>query len=147
MKNSLLYTIPFLLVSVKSLSQTDGSNTVTANGQKVFKLVQKEAKFPGGAEGWKKYLEGNLKANLANRYIKLKKHEQEATQTVIVEFVVDHEGKTSNIVVTNSAEVHPKLAAEAIRVIKEGPVWEPATQNGKNVFYQVRQYITLLVSR
>jgi protein TonB len=35
---------------------------------------------------------------------------------------------------------------EAVRVLKNGPKWVPATQNEKNVIYRQRQAIVFLVS-
>ncbi|MEY3507070.1 MAG: hypothetical protein RIR44_302, partial [Bacteroidota bacterium] len=35
---------------------------------------------------------------------------------------------------------------EAVRVIKKGPSWKPAVQNGRNVIYRHRQSITFMVS-
>jgi protein TonB len=34
---------------------------------------------------------------------------------------------------------------EAIRVIKRGPNWKPAVQNGRNVIYRHKQGITFVV--
>ena len=33
-------------------------------------------------------------------------------------------------------------AEEAVRVIKKGPKWKPALQNGRNVTYQAMQGVT-----
>lgn len=109
--------------------------------------VQVEARFPGGTKAWAKYLENNLNTSVATKYIKLKKGEQVASETAIVSFLVDKEGNISEVTILNPAEVHPKIAAEAIRVIKEGPKWTPAIQNGKNVYYRQKQNITFQVSR
>jgi periplasmic protein TonB len=37
-------------------------------------------------------------------------------------------------------------AGEAVRVIKKGPAWTPAVQNGRNVIYRQKQSITFQVS-
>ena len=118
--------------------------------EKVFTRVEKEATFPGGLEGWKRYLEKNLRAELAAKYIKLKKRELSAKQTVYVQFKVDKEGKISEVRAinnTNQTPVHPALIEEAVRVIKEGPNWIPAEQNNKKVTYQAIQNITFMVAR
>jgi len=36
--------------------------------------------------------------------------------------------------------------AEAVRVIKKGPKWQPAIQNGRNVIYRQKQNITFEVT-
>jgi periplasmic protein TonB len=134
-----LTLIAILFISVKSISQTPDSLTV--NGDKIFYKVEREAMFPGGPQGWRKYLEGNLNANLA-RFIKLKRNEKMAQQTAKLQFIVDKQGNISNVTCINANEIHPKLVKEAIRVIQEGPKWIPAWQNGKDVIYQAIQYIT-----
>jgi len=142
MKNKIFTLLAFLLITIGIQAQTAESK----DEKNTFTLVDKEAKFPGGAEGWRRYLETNLNANLGNKYIKLKKKEKSAQQTVKLQFIVDKTGKVSNVEVVNKDEVHPKLAAESIRVLKEGPDWEPAEQNGKKVIYQAIQYITWQVA-
>lgn len=46
-------------------------------------------------------------------------------------FTIDEEGFTTNIIVLKG--VHPELNAEAVRVVKEMPRWQPALKNGKPV--------------
>jgi protein TonB len=136
-KKIITLTTILLLFTVVSHAQIATTKKDTA----VFTMTEKEAKFHGGIEGWKKYIETNLDASLA-KYIKLKKGQKLGQQTVKVQFLVDKTGKVSNVEVVNKDEIHPKLAKEALRVIKEGPDWEPAEQNGKKVLYQATQYIT-----
>ncbi len=106
---------------------------------KEFIIVQQEARFPGGAAEWKKFLERNLDNNEPanqgappNRY------------TVVVSFIVDKEGNVSDI----RAESDPGygIAAEAIRVIRKSKKWLPAMQNNHNVIFRQRQSITFLVN-
>lgn len=109
--------------------------------------VQIQAQFPGGAAGWRKYLESNLNIALGGKYIKLKKGEASASQTILISFLVDKTGKVSETIVENPEEVHHKLAAESIRVISQGPDWIPATINGLPVIYRQKQSITFQVDR
>ena len=136
-KTTLATLLALFIISATASAQTDSLKDT----KPVFTKVDKEAKFPGGMQGWKTYLETNLNANLA-KHIKLKRKQKFAQQTVKVQFLVDKDGNVSNVKAVNNAEVHPKLAAEAERVIKEGPKWEPAEQNGRRVLYQCIQYIT-----
>jgi periplasmic protein TonB len=108
--------------------------------------VQVEAQFPGGMQAWKKYLEKNLDVDIADKCIKIPKGQKMAKQTVIVSFKVDREGNISEAVAENGSKVCPQLAAEAVRVIKNGPQWVPATQNGRTVIYRQRQSITWVVT-
>ena len=50
---------------------------------------------------------------------------------VIYEFRIDKKGKLCDIKLIQSA--HPLLDAEALRVLKKSPKWEPATTEGKPV--------------
>jgi periplasmic protein TonB len=62
----------------------------------------------------------------------------------VVRFIVDKKGNISNV----SAETNLGygMEKEVIRVIKKGPKWIPAIQNGKVVKAYRRQPITFLVS-
>ena len=109
------------------------------------KIDSIEAKFPGGVSEWAIYLQHNLRARLGGKYLKPKRFET-LRQTIIVSFLVNKEGKISEVTVVNPDEVHPKLAAEAVRVIKEGPDWLPATIGGHPVIYRQKQSITFVAS-
>ena len=136
MKTGLLLVICFLFTSlIHAQTETDT----------VFKSVQVQARFPGGAAGWTNYLQHNLRAEVGAENLKVKKHHT-VRQTAIVSFLVDKEGKISEVTITNPKEVHPKLAEEAMRVIKVGPDWLPATINGEPVIYRQIQTITFEVS-
>jgi len=108
---------------------------------KVFTKVEKEAKFPGGAEGWKRYLERNLDANVAAN-----DGAPTGNYTVKVQFIVDKEGNISNVQAIEVPKPCPSCGPEAVKVIKKGPKWEPAVQNGRNVIYQAIQFVTFQVA-
>ena len=61
MRNNLFTLLAFLLITIVIQAQTaenkDEKNT--------FTLVDKGAKFPGGIEGWRRYFETDLNANLS----------------------------------------------------------------------------------
>lgn len=105
---------------------------------KEFTSVQIEAQFPGGTAAWKRFLERNLDNNVpvengapAGRY------------TVVVSFRVDKDGSITEV----KAENDPGYgtATEAVKVIKKGPHWSPAQQNGRAVIYRQKQSITFQV--
>lgn len=108
---------------------------------KVFTKVEKEAKFPGGMDGWKKYLERNLDANVA-----ASDGAPTGNYTVKVQFIVDKSGAISNVQAIDVPKACPSCGPEAVKVIKKGPAWEPAVQNGRNVIYQAIQYVTFQVA-
>ena len=109
---------------------------------KVFTKVEKEAKFPGGLDGWKKYLERNLDAQVAAN-----DGAAEGNYTVKVQFIVDKEGNISNVQAIEVPKPCPSCGPEAVKVIKKGPKWEPAVQNGRNVIYQAIQFVTFQVAQ
>ena len=105
----------------------------------LFTSVQIEAQFPGGPAAWAKYLQRNLNQNLPQE-----NGAPEGKYTVIVSFLVDKNGNISDVV----TEKDPGYgtADEAVRVIKKGPAWKPAIQNGHNVQYRQKQAITFVVA-
>jgi protein TonB len=120
-----------------------GTGTVEAPKEedydKVFTVVQIPAEFPGGLPAWAKYLERNL-----NRDLPVDNGAPPGKYTVIVSFIVDKNGGISEVQAENDPGYGTK--EEAVRVIKKGPSWKPAVQNGRNVIYRHRQSITFMVS-
>lgn len=112
-----------------------------------FQKLVVPAEFPGKEQGWNRYIQNNLKGDLAVKYVKIKKNESSASQQAIVEFYVSDEGRPVHILVTNKDEVHPKLAEEAMRVIRECPNWKPATLVGRKIAFFFRMPITFLVTK
>jgi len=105
----------------------------------IFYTVQIPAEFPGGKDGWMRFLEKNL-----NSSIPVENGAPLAKYTVIVSFIVSKDGSISDVVAENDPGYGTK--AEAVRVIAKGPKWKPAVQNGRNVIYRHRQSITFMVS-
>jgi hypothetical protein len=103
--------------------------------------------FEGGIPGYIKYLQTHLKGNLATKYVKLPKGQDEIQQVVRMRFVIDENGKTLNIEVVNQKEVHPKLADEAIRVMKNLPAWKPGVFLGKKIPFIYQNAVTFAVTR
>jgi protein TonB len=105
---------------------------------KVFTKVENEAQFPGGTAAWVRYLQKNLNANTP-----VDNGARSGTYQVIVKFIVSKDGSIS--------EVQPEtkhgygMEEEAIKIIKRGPKWTPALQNGRNVNAYRRQPITFVV--
>lgn len=106
---------------------------------KVFTVVQIPAEFPGGIPAWSKYLERNL-----NRDLPVENGAPPGKYTVIVSFIVDKNGGISEVKAENDPGYGTK--DEAVRVIKRGPNWKPAIQNGRQVIYRHKQSITFMVS-
>ena len=101
--------------------------------------VQIPAEFPGGLLGWTKFLEQNL-----YRDVPIKNKAPVGKYTVVVSFIVDKNGFISDVQAENDPGYGTK--EEAVRVIKNGPSWKAAIQNGRNVTYRHKQSITFVVS-
>lgn len=100
---------------------------------RVFTKVENPAEFPGGPDAWRRYLERNLQYPEAAQ--------ESGTQGVVrVQFIVDKEGNISEVQALN--DPGDGLAEEAVRIIKKGPKWTPAEQNGRKVIYRHIQAIT-----
>jgi protein TonB len=112
---------------------------VTKDVDERFNVVQIQAQFPGGIEGWRKYLERNLNKDLPSE-----NGAPEGSYTVIVSFLVDKAGTISDVKAENDPGYGTK--AEAIKVIQKGPHWIPAIQNGHEVIYRQKQNITFKVA-
>jgi hypothetical protein len=104
-------------------------------------------RFPGGDSGWKSYVTAMVNPKLAERYVKIPKGEKEAWETVILEFAVAADGTVSDIRVTNSNEVDPRLAEEAMRVMRLSPRWVPATFYGEAVKWTCQQGVEFDVGK
>jgi protein TonB len=97
-----------------------------------YTKVENPAAFPGGPAAWKRYLENNLKADAV-----VEAGAPPGILTVRVQFIVDKDGNISEVKALNDPGYG--TAEEAVRVIKKGPKWKPALQNGRNVIYQAVQ--------
>ena len=125
-----LFSIVFALVVSPGFSQQKPREP---DYEKVFTKADKPAEFQGGVEGWKRYVEQNIKyPNKAQR---------RGTQGIVrVQFIVDKNGKVSEVIALN--DPGDGLAEEAIRLIKKSPAWIPAEQNGHKVIYRHIQAFT-----
>jgi len=115
-----------------------GLDDTTPKYEKVFYQVQQEAKFPGGPDAWRKYLEENL-----NTKILADKKAPPGNYTVVVTFLVNNEGNVSEVKALNDPGYD--AAEEAVRVIANSGKWIPAAQNGKPVTYRQKQSITFRI--
>jgi protein TonB len=95
----------------------------------IFTIVEQMPTFPGGEAELVKYLQKNINYPAMER-------ENNIVGTVFLTFVVDPEGKISDIKVLRGVSGGPNLEKEAIRVIKSMPTWKPGKQNGKSVSVQ-----------
>jgi protein TonB len=104
-----------------------------ADPDKVFTKVDKPAEFKGGIDGWTSYLQQNLR--YPNKAVR-----KNIQGIVRVQFIVDRAGNISEVQALN--DPGGGLAEESVRIIKSGPTWTPAEQNGRKVIYRHIQAIT-----
>jgi len=122
----------------QSTGQVEAPKAQEEDYDREFKTVQIEAKFPGGNAAWLKYLQRNLNADAPTE-----NGAPSGNYTVIVSFLVDKNGNISEVQALNDPGYG--TASEAVRVIKKGPAWQPAVQNGRNVIYRQKQSVTFQV--
>jgi len=87
-----------------------------------FRVVERLPEFPGGSVEFMKWLTRNLKYPESAR-------QQKVQGKVVVSFVINADGKTSDVKVLT--KVHPLLDREALRVIRMMPEWKPGEDKGK----------------
>ncbi len=112
-------------------------NTLTENI--VFSNVEQEPQFPGGKQAWAEFLKKNLDDALP-----VKEGWKEGTYQIIVKFIVKEDGSVSQVNTENYKNT--KTAQACIDLIKNGPSWIPAKQNGKTVSATRKQPITFVVN-
>ena len=90
----------------------------------VYDVVEQMPSFPGGMKAMMEYLDKNIKypVNAQKNLIEGR---------VILQFIVDEKGRLSDVKVARSVE--PSLDAEAVRVVKAMPRWNPGMQKGEAV--------------
>ncbi|MBP3762350.1 MAG: energy transducer TonB [Bacteroidales bacterium] len=93
----------------------------------IFTVVENDPEFPGGMEALYKYLAQNIK------YPQLAR-DNGITGRVYVTFVVERDGSIANPKVLK--DIGGGCGAEAIRVVKSMPKWNPGKQRGKAVRVQ-----------
>jgi protein TonB len=97
-------------------------------------IVEMEASFPGGLDKWTQYIQRAI-------LNELDEFGENDYGTCIVKFVVDKNGKVSDVEATTLKGT--KLAQVAINAIRKGPKWIPAEQNGRKVNAYRLQPVTL----
>jgi protein TonB len=100
--------------------------------------VEVEAEFPGGARAWEQFLRRNLHPD-----VPVDNNAAPGRYTVYLQFIVDKEGKVSDI---KALTAHGfGMEEEAIRVLRKATTWHPANQNGRAVKAYRKQPITFVV--
>ena len=139
--------LPFLLLILLSTTSNcqirndsiNQNNSRIEIDDKIFEKVEREAQFPGGIQAWTQYLQDNL-----NPDVPVKRKAPAGTYQVIVKFIVSKTGKIKGI--TSETTHGYGMEKEVIRIIKKGPDWVPAMQDGQAVNAYRRQPVTFMIS-
>jgi TonB-dependent SusC/RagA subfamily outer membrane receptor len=105
----------------------------------VFTKAEVEPKFPETNGGWNAFLQKNLNAT-----VPVTNGVKPGTYKVIVQFIVDENGKLSDIKPLTSLGYG--MEEEVVRLMRLSPDWIPATQNGKKVSAYKKQTVTFVIS-
>ncbi|MGQ0829799.1 MAG: energy transducer TonB [Bacteroidota bacterium] len=92
-------------------------------------IVEQMPTFPGGEGEMMKYIQKNV------QYPQVEK-EAGISGTCYVTFVVEKDGRISDVKVLRGVSGGPGCDKEAIRVVKSMPSWKPGKQNGREVRVQ-----------
>lgn len=123
-------------VDEKGTGVTDVVKKPEEDWERTFVKVEKESEYPGGMPAWIRFLKKN------------ENYPQEAIDnsiqgTVVVQFIVDKEGKVSDVHAVSGPN---ELRGEAERMISKSGKWIPAIQNGRQVKSYKSQPITFMLS-
>lgn len=113
---------PDNIAEVEASSQAD--EETKPQSKKVYESVEQMPEFPGGIAAMMRYLSENIK------------YPPEAAKNniegrVVLQFVIDETGQVGDIQVARP--VSGELDAEAVRVVKSMPKFEPGRQDGEAV--------------
>lgn len=104
---------------------------------KIAMIVDIQAKFPGGDEGWRKYISREIE-----RYLDELQEDGKAGSCTVM-FIVDTEGKISAVEALTMKGT--KLAEICVNAVRKGPKWIPAELNGKKVIAYRKQPVTFKI--
>ena len=98
-----------------------------------------EPQFPGGMDGWGKFLKQHLKMD-----VPISKKAPVGTYITEVVFLVNKEGAISEVKPTTKHGYG--MEEEVVRILKLSPKWIPAQQNGRVVNAYKKQKVTFVFS-
>jgi hypothetical protein len=109
-----------------------------STGQALANCEELRAQFAGGLPMWRKYLERNLKGS-----VPVNNGADAGAYTVLVQFIVNKDGSVSDVTpLTNHGY---GMEQELMRLISQGPKWEPAYRFGSPVQAYQQQPVTFVV--
>lgn len=127
------YIATAILILSVCFAKAQSNPDTTKKEAEVFSRVEVSAQFPGGLEAFGKFLVKTVRYPADARFKNIQ-------GKVFLTFVVERDGSLTNMKVVKG--VSDDLDAEAIRVMKLSPKWEPGKQGG----VAVRQNYTVPIS-
>jgi TonB family protein len=109
---------------VKSIMMPIDGNSELVDTDKIYEQVEEMPSFPGGSNALLSFIAANLKYPVVAQ-------ENGIQGRVIVKFVVDKDGRITDVEITRS--VDPSLDKEAMRIVKAMPKWKPGKLKGNCV--------------
>lgn len=124
----ILFFVMVLMVNMVSVGQDvrKDKDARTEQDGAIFTIVEQMPEFPGGMEALYQFLAANIKYPGGP--------DDCVSGKIIVSFVIEKDGTVSDAKVVR--KLHPAFDAEALRVVKLMPKWEPGRQEGKPVRVQ-----------
>ncbi len=107
---------------------------------KVFSRVEMEPIFLDSKSTFQEYIMRNI-----NRDVPTLRGAPDGRYLVMINFVIDAIGNVTKI--SHESVNGYGMEEEAIRVIKNSPLWTPAMQNGNNVSFRMKQIVPFQVRR
>jgi N-acetylmuramoyl-L-alanine amidase len=118
----------------------DTKNEQNTQNEPIFTKTEKEPSFPGGQPAWVRYLQKNLNPNLP-----IEEGWKPGVYKIVFSFIVRKDGTLADIKTNDYPD--SKTAEHCIDLIRKGPKWEPAVQNGHLVNAYKKQPITFVVEK
>lgn len=130
MKPILITILLFATCSIAKAQQSPTSVEVQVDSNRVFLTVEKAPEFPGGKNGFTHFLIKTVRYPASGV-------ENRIQGRVWLTFVVEKDGSLTDIKVAKG--VSKDIDAEAVRVMKASPKWNPGMQGGQAVRVQYSQ--------
>ena len=119
-----------ILITGTAMSQTNAKPIPNRDSRGVYSSADVMPSFPGGDDALMKYLKKNLKYPVAAKTSNIQ-------GKVFVAFVVNADGKVTDVTLLKKDKVGGGCDEEAIRIIQAMPAWTPGKLDGKNIPVQL----------
>lgn len=130
MKSILITFTLFAICPLAKAQQSPASVTLPADSNIIYMTVEKAPSFPGGIDALGRFLMRTMRYPASGV-------ENRIQGRVWLTFVVEKDGSLTDIKVAKG--VSKDIDAEAVRIMKASPKWDPGMQNAHAVRVQYSQ--------